>query len=221
MQHNVRQYLTYQRVDEVFIFNNNPRVNLREIPLFRHKKIALIQSSKDLGFTTRFAAAGLASNQCILFADDDLFIPEPTVDMLSDYWEEDPRICHGTQGRFIYGDRYNGETAFGQVHVVLTRCLAASKRNCLEAFYLSNEFLDLDRKGEPRGNGEDIILSYVSMSNAGRFNRAYNLAYQNFKEDSRISTCLRFKDHYDHRSKVVQRCQQLLPLTGIPNLRFG
>ena len=186
----VNHYMSYKLIDEIIIFNNNPDLDLRR---FFNSKITIIESSKDMGLYSRFASAGLAKNHCILHCDDDIFIPEITVNELYRNWQKNKTICHGIEGRLIKNE-YNTNNVIGDVHVVLTRCLMASKANCLSAFEFTIYFDDL--YSEPTGNGEDIILSYVSMHNSKNFNKTYNLKYFNYSD---------YRDKPDGSSDSIHR----------------
>jgi hypothetical protein len=207
---NINHYMSYRLVNEIILFNNNPDFDLKNIG---NDKITVIESSKDLGLFPRYAAAGLARSSCILHCDDDLFLPEPTVNMLYAYWMRNQQICHGLEGRLVRHE-YNTLNAIGEVQIVLTRCLMVSKYNCLSAFMISDQFNDLP--GEPRGNGEDIILSYIAMYNSRRFNRTYKLSYYNYpdyinkNDGTSDSIHRRFPFHVQHRTAVVKRCRKLL-----------
>lgn len=205
----IGHYSSYELIDEIIVFNNNNKISLHGI---ENSKVILIESSKDLGLYSRFAASGLAKNECIMHCDDDLFIPEETVNKLYEYWSKFPDLCHGTQGRFVVND-YNMREVFGEVQIVLTRCMLVSRVNCLSAFKFSRDFEDL--YCEPKGNGEDIILSFISMSIGGELNRSYNLPYydcidMNNNDGSPVAISRRWKLHTAHRTLVVKRCKCLL-----------
>lgn len=210
VMNNISHYISYQLVDEIIVFNNNPDVDLKKIS---NSKITVIEGSKNMGLYPRFAAAGLAKNPCILHCDDDLLIPEITVNELYKQWLNEKTICHGLEGRFI-SNEYNTSNAIGNVHVVLTRCMMVSKTNCLYAFAFTGNFDDLP--SEPKGNGEDIILSYVSMFYSKKFNKTYKLKYTNYpdykdKPDGTSDSIHRvFPRHSQHRTAVIGRCRRLL-----------
>jgi hypothetical protein len=207
---NINHYMSYRLVDEIIIFNNNPGLDLKKIS---NSKVTVIESSGDMGLYTRFAAAGLAKNSCILHCDDDILIPEITVNELYKHWLTDQTICHGLEGRFIFNE-YNTLNSIGNVHVVLTRCMMVSKANCLNAFAFAGNFDDL--QSEPKGNGEDIILSYISMFYSKKFNKTYRLKYLNYpdyrdKPDGTSDSIHRkFPRHIQHRTAVIGRCKTLL-----------
>jgi hypothetical protein len=209
----LERYRNFGRVSEIIVFNNNPRHDLRDTIKAIDREIILIQSNTDLGMYTRFAAAGLAVNDCILFLDDDIFVPESTVDDLYEKWMEHPRSCHGTHGRSV-NRGYRPRDHYGRVKVVLTRCLMTSREVCLHAFQHSSSFLDLE--SIPNGNGEDIILSYSAILLSGDLNWAYHLAFDNLEgwkmpeNTSGLAIHQRWPQHYVHRQAVVERCEALL-----------
>lgn len=205
----INQYSSYKVINEIIIFNNN---NRHRLPQMDCDKIVVIESSKDLGLFSRFAAAGLASNECIMHCDDDLIIPEDTVNDLYKQWKSNPSICHGTQGRIVMNE-YNLTNVFGRVHIILTRCMLTSRTNCLRSLQFSNKFADLTC--EPKGNGEDIILSFISISRSGELNICHELPYKDFPEtledsDKSIAISKRWGKHVEHRTNVVKRCRDLL-----------
>jgi hypothetical protein len=209
---NINHYMSYGLVKEIIVFNNNPASNLKNIG---NNKVTIIESSRNLGLYPRYAAAGLARSSCVLHCDDDLFIPEETVNGLYHHWLNNQEICHGLEGRRI-GREYNTANVIGDAHVILTRCLMVSKFNCLSAYGFTPWFEDLP--GEPRGNGEDIILSYVSMYNSGRLNRTHACTYHNYRnyirnsDGSSDSIHQTYPDHLRHRTEVVRRCKTMFNL---------
>lgn len=208
---NIETYSKYEIVNELFVFNNNHNI---VIPNMKIEKVKIIQSSKDLGLFTRYAAAGLAKNDCIMHCDDDLLIPESTVNELYEHWNSKPWACHGTQGRIV-NDGYNMKNVHGEVHVVLTRCMLTHRLNCLEALKYANAFRDLTC--EPVGNGEDIIISFIATKNSGMPNFAYQILYHDYPDtlsdmDKRIAISKRWSEHVAHRTKVVNRCISLWEL---------
>lgn len=203
------EYNQYEIIDEIIVFNNNPNYDLKSRISIIDPTIILIQANKDLGMNTRFSAAGLSTNKCILYLDDDILVPESTVGELYSKWIVAPNSCHGTHGRSISGG-YLPIDKFGQVKIVLTRCLMTSKKNCICALLLALEFEHLH--SIPKGNGEDIILSYASILLSGTLNRTYELSTLELlggkcKKDSIHQ---RWPNHYSHRQKIVNLCEELL-----------
>ena len=77
-------------VTEAIVWNNNPRAT------FRHQWANVINAAPDMGLYTRFAAACLARNDCVLIQDDDLELPAESLRALVDAWHDDPDIIHAS-----------------------------------------------------------------------------------------------------------------------------
>lgn len=206
---NAIRYSAYSRVSEIIIFTNaGPTLNFDECA----RPPVQISTNFDLGLYSRFAAASLARNNCILHLDDDLTVPETTVNQLHDYWCADPGICHALHGRDV-SKGYRLKLAHGRVEVVLTRCLMASRALCIEALNHVHHFDDL--VAEPYGNGEDIILSFTAMKQSGRMNQAYNLPYGKPPDghggangQPTVAIWKRWRGHEAHRRRMLTRCRE-------------
>ena len=74
-------------VTEAIAWNNNPESS------FRHHWAKVINCSRDLGLYTRFAAACLASNDCVLIQDDDLELSADSIPRLVAAWREGSGYC--------------------------------------------------------------------------------------------------------------------------------
>lgn len=209
----VKEYKKYDRINEIIIFNNNNCHDLKPFLDFTNKKVKLIQSTADMGLYTRFAAASLTSNACILFTDDDILLPEATIEELYSKWTSDRQRCFGTYGRSVDGG-YSVKDTYGPVKVILTRCLMTNKGNCINALKLTPKFSHL--ASIPKGNGEDIILSYTAILSSGKLNLSYRLptvdlpGHKYNADGTSSSIHKRWPDHYKHRQKVVNICEQLL-----------
>lgn len=199
-------------VGEIIVWNNNPAVHL-EIAL---EKARVINCSEDFGLFTRFAAASLARNACILYHDDDLVVADETLEELYGHWCRRPGLCHALFGR-CFGPRgeYNTRVVYGPVEMVLTRYAMVHRRVCVHALSKTPAFADLP--GVPVGNGEDIILSYAAMDLSGGLNRAYNRSLIDLGQDENVSIHRRYPGHVEHRSRVIRRCRRVFrtrwPLT--------
>lgn len=203
----ISHYLGYKSVGEIIVFNNNKNYNFKGLG---NSKLTVIESSRDMGLYTRLAASGLAKYKCILHCDDDILIPEHTINELYKKWLARPDICHGIHGRMV-GSGYDVTNAFGRVHVVLTRCVLVSKQSCLLAYLLTDALPDM--KAVPHGNGEDIILSMVAMKRSGLLNMCYRLPYYDYKESANhIAISKRWSNHIEHRTQMVKACSRILRL---------
>ena len=208
VEFNVAQYIDYSLISEVLVFSNaGSTLNFCSIA----KQPTLIIANADLGLYTRYAAAVLARNECILHVDDDILVPEPTVERLYSHWCSDPEICHSLHGRNVQAG-YSREDVFGSVEVVLTRCLMVSRTLCAHALAHVHTFDDM--VCEPYGNGEDIILSFTAVQQSGRLNRAHRLPFTNhpgYGEDEVGHDCVsvhrRWPGHQRHRERLISRCR--------------
>jgi len=208
--HNMNRYATYNIVESVFCFNNGPALKYSgSLP----PKCNLIESSKDLGLYSRFATASLARTQAIFHTDDDLWVPECTLDALYAAWQCAPSSCHGLHGRNVYRG-YERKNVYGSVEVVLTRAVICSRDVNNTALSAARFFEDM--QAEPVGNGEDIVLSFAAMSSSCVLNRSYNLPSYNHpcygEADSDRTTTeihLRWSGHFAHRTQVVERCREV------------
>lgn len=188
-------------VGEIIVWNNNPDMHFEA----NGKKMRVINSSEDFGLFTRFAAASLAKNECILFHDDDILAPSETLNVLFEKWKREPTICHTAFGRNPKDGEYSMNTQFGTVEIVLTRFVMVHRRVCVHALSKIPEFADIP--GKPVGNGEDIILSYAAIDYSGKLNRAYDLETEDLYEDDEHAINKRFADHIAHRTRIIQRCK--------------
>lgn len=196
-------------VDEVIVWNNNPGEHL-ELP---GAKVRAINCSRDLGLFTRFAAASLARNPCILFHDDDLDAPEAVLNQLHVQWLRRPEVCHTLFGRnSSAAGHYTTDLAFGPVEIALTRYTMVHRNVCAHALAHTPRFADLP--GVPVGNGEDIILSYAAMALSGRPNQAHRLPANELGQDA-ASIHLRYPAHIDHRTRIIGRCREVFAVRAV------
>ena len=203
------QLAGYPLVDEIFVWNNNPDRHL-SLP---GTKIRMVNSSCDLGLFTRFAAASLARNSCVLFHDDDLEASEAVLIELYVHWSQRPEVCHTLFGRNTSpSGQYNTDLAYGPVEIALTRYTLVHRQVCMEALARTPRFSDLP--GVPVGNGEDIILSYAALATSGRPNQAHRLPATEFGQDA-ASIHLRFPGHIEHRTRIIRRCREVFPVRAV------
>jgi hypothetical protein len=203
------QLAGYGLVDEIIVWNNNPAEQL-DLP---GPKLRVITSARDLGLFTRFAAATLARNPCVLFHDDDLDAPEAVLEALHREWSRRPSVCHTLFGRnSAPGGRYTTDLAVGPVKIALTRYTLVHRDVCLHALAHTPRFADLP--GVPVGNGEDIILSYAAMATAGRPNQAHRLRANELGQDA-ASIHLRYPAHVAHRTQIIRRCRDVFAVRGV------
>mgnify|MGYP001604377161 CR=1 FL=1 len=173
------------------------------------EKLMWLRIHPDPGMYLRFTAATLAQTSAVLIVDDDIMVPAHTVRMLFTHWQSAPEVLHGLVGRnpdIDIPDGYTIDKAYGDVQIVLTRCVMMS------AGYLG-PVLDISRRivpvlpGEPGGNGEDIVLSYVAMRESRFFNKVHKLPYEDMDAKSPVSISVRFAAHLEQRKAVLKWCR--------------
>jgi glycosyltransferase involved in cell wall biosynthesis len=188
---------------EIIVWNNNPETVFKA-----PDDIVVINTSRDLGLNTRFAAALLAKQDAILFIDDDIVLSPEKIRRLYFHWKESPDVCHAAFGRRCSSGPYNKIDAWGEVDVVLTKAVIVNRSVCLRA--AMNISLLTDLPGRPDGNGEDILLSYTAIATSGKLNKAHNLMIVQEPQDPKIAISKREPTHVEHRTKVLERCRSLL-----------
>jgi hypothetical protein len=192
----------HRLVSEVIVWNNNPEVNL-EVDGAR-----VINSSDDFGLNTRFAAALLAANDCILTVDDDILPHGETVESLFTCWQEEPHVAHTLHGRTptrenTYALDVEGQPEqYSEAEISLTRCTMYHKQHAAKYFEVEPQIRDRDH--ETPNNGEDIILSYVARSVSGKLNRVYNFPRSELHAPHSIHGRA---GHREYRTHLMRRCQ--------------
>jgi len=193
-------------VDEGIVWNNNP-----DEPLALDGQARVINASHDLGLYTRFAAACLARNECVLIQDDDIVLPTESIAALHEAWRRDPDVLHGVFGRIPDAlGLYTLRNAIEEhVPMVLTRAVLTHRRHAAAFFEFAPAFEALQRDGRPYGNGEDILFSYAVMRHSGRLNRAHRVPVLELPSPDGINTRDR-GDHLAHRTRLMRACQAQL-----------
>jgi len=200
---NMHLYASYKLVKHIVCFNNGaPFVDPKDLP----RKCVLVEASADLGLTSRLAAASLASTEAVFHTDDDIAVPERTVQALYQRWANGKLSCHGLYGRIAY-PTYRYGNVFGMVEVVLTRAVVCSLRVNNLALSVTDLFNDLS--GRPRGNGEDIILSFAGLAASRKPNVAYPFTAMNYPACDDVAIHKRWVGHLEHRMRVVSRCREV------------
>jgi len=137
-------------VSEIIIWNNNPDLTIKS------KRDVVINSSKNFKPFTRYAAVMLASNDTIIFQDDDLLCsPKDVVALHSEFTRNENRI-YGFFGRNLENSKLIPNVDFyGEVDIVLGRFTLFSK-NLLSKVY--GDYLKLG----PIERGDDIAFSLLT-----------------------------------------------------------
>ena len=186
---------TFDFIDEILICNNNP-----DVAPFRKEGVTVINNSSDLGLWTRFTTAMLAKNEAILLHDDDLLVDHKCMSHMWESFAKIPTTNHGLFGRrFPAPDHtYNMRDYLGKCDALLTRCVFTSKTRCHKALGFTHAF-DRELGGSPRGNGEDILLSYTGQ----------NISYTPIRQEmggGDDNAIHRRPGHKEHRTNVIRWC---------------
>ena len=192
-------------VEESIVWNNNPKAT------FRDDWANVINAAQDMGLYTRFAAACMARHDCILIQDDDLELPEASLRVLFDAWQQDPQIIHGVFGRGpkrdgSYARNYTGDA---DVPIVLTRALVVHRCYAARFFAAAPHFHDVQANGRPAGNGEDILFSYVARSASGKLNRIHSVRVNELPAPDSIHG-RDWRGHVRHRTRLMRACEEWL-----------
>jgi hypothetical protein len=206
----VGQYARHPRVGEVIVWDpsRDHPLNATGLHHLSGAPIRYIRSDYDFGLYPRYLMGAASHESGVLIVDDDIELAPGTINVLHDEYLKDPRLVHGIIGRQPTEDgSYTGETFHGAVEIVLTRTLIASPWLCGRAAAWGTRHVR-DLPGTPRGNGEDILLSYTAIAESGQRNRAYKLAYTNHGYDDDNAISVRVKGHGEHRTAMVKWCRK-------------
>ena len=189
-------------VDEGIVWNNNP-----DVTLSLDGWATVVNATRDLGLYTRFTAACLARNECVLIQDDDILLPAESIATLHEAWRSRPDILHGVfgrapnaRGRYVVRDLIGAD-----VPVVLTRALLTHRLHAARFFEFAAAFEALQRGGRPQGNGEDILFSYAVMRHSGRLNRTHRVPVLELPSPDAINARHR-RRHFAHRMQLMDAC---------------
>lgn len=185
---------------------------------FNHPNIKSLKHygrmNKEYGLSLRFLSCLEAKNEFVLIMDDDIIPSKDTITFLYKKIEEDPLRIHGLYGRNTINN-YSVDNCFGEVPVVLTRCLITTKNMCN---YYMNHFRNFEsslvKNSKPYWNGEDILFSLLSIKKNGKLNKAYNLSHTNkWTNYLNFSTSISLDDgHINYRKKVTEEFIKKLDL---------
>ena len=199
----------YGFINEIIIFNNNKDITIDH----DHHKVKVVNSNVDFGLRTRWANGLLASNDCLVFQDDDLIAEPEAFQKMWRAFLDEPRRVYCAWGRNLNSDRtYNMKNAHGIVDICLT-CLACVPKELI-GFLVESERLffkhnDLDyssiNKWGYHGdmNGEDIFLSYASSFFFGNRPRQMNLPVRHLQSNEALH---RRAGHRKARNNMVENC---------------
>jgi len=207
-------YTQYRRVAEIIVWNNN-----QDLPFtYDHAKVRSINSS-ELGLSTRWTAALLASHGCIIVADDDLIIDEETIDRLIDWCRRDPDRAYTLHGRNPTPDN---EYAVRVDHVrePTEAVMHLTRATCLDRRHVPRYFLALEELGlliDPAsGGGEDIVMSFALTRATGKRPLVVPGTYRDLLAAGGLAN--RYGSQAKRRTLIMRRCQAWLD-GGTPGQR--
>lgn len=223
----IPELLKNKLIDEILISNGKKETSLAGdlLKFNAGNKIKNLEHwgemNKEYGLTLRFLTASQAKNDFVLIIDDDIIPSKITIEVLYSAIKNNPDIIHGIYGRNIKNG-YSYQNVFGDVPIVLTRCLMTTKEKC--KYFMENFRLyetEKIKKAKPYWNGEDILFSLLSVQATGKMNRAYDLPH-----DNRIWNYLNFSesisvggDHINYRKELTQELVDKMKITEIIDKR--
>lgn len=198
------QYLAYSSLSEIIVWHNGSNPFLYETG---SQKLKLINSD-DLGLATRYAAALLVKNEILFLQDDDLLVPEETLQYMANKHSE-MNTTTTIEGKKPHSDGSYGvavKPSMGEVEeceVHLNRCICTSKT--LIPSFFSFWFKTQLSLTTLAGGGEDIVYSFAARLASGNRPVALGVKYQNLTDPSAISN--RAGNQHRNRTKILHCCQ--------------
>jgi hypothetical protein len=199
-------YVAYGRVSQIIVWSNNDG----ETFTYYHPKVRLILSA-ELGLNTRWAAALLAENDCVIVADDDLIADESTIEGLIENYRHDPDRAYTLHGRnptpandYSLHVEHVREPTEAMMHLTRLTCLARQ--------HVAHYFVALDELGlriDPAtGGGEDIVMSFALTRATGKRPLVVPGRYRDLLAPGAIAN--RHGPQQQHRTQIMRRCQAWL-----------
>lgn len=136
------------------------------------------EMNKKYGLTLRFLSGLESKNKHLIIMDDDIIPSDDAINTLFERIQKDERI-YGLYGRDIRNS-YGVTNCFGEVPIVLTRCLITTKGMC--QYFMDNfknyEYEEI-KKAKPFWNGEDILFSLLSIKKYNKLPVSIELKHYN------------------------------------------
>jgi Glycosyl transferase family 64 domain len=199
-------YTRYRRIAEIIVWNNNPDLTFT----YEQAKVRSVNSA-ELGLSTRWAAALLASHACVIVADDDLIADEETIDRLIDWFRQDPDRVYTLHGRNPTPDN---EYAVHVDHVrqPTEAVMHLTRLTCLHRRHVPHYFLAVEELGlrvDPAsGGGEDIVMSFALTRATGKRPLVVPGSYRDLLAPQGIAN--RYGSQRQQRTAIMRRCQAWL-----------
>ena len=133
------------------------------------------------------------------------------MEKLHEAWQSDPAVIHGVFGRTPKPDGSYSRSVQGDADVpfVLRRVLLAHRRYAARFFEVASQFAEIQREGQPAGNGEDILFSYAAHQASGRLNRVHRVEVTDLPSPHSIHG-RNWQAHIHHRTRLLRACEAWL-----------
>ena len=190
-------------VDEIIISHGKKEVYFEEKGII---SLDHSEENKKYGLTLRFLSALEARNEYVLIMDDDILPSKETIKILLHKIKKEPDRIYGIYGRDIRNG-YSTTNSFGEVPIVLTRCLITTREMC---DYFMNNFRkyenSLVKNSKPYWNGEDILFNLLSIEKYRKLPVSLDLSHINSWENYLdFSNSISFSSsHSEYRKKITE-----------------
>lgn len=192
--------LSHGREDTYFEFNDPKIVNRKDWG----------DVNEYYGLSRRFLAASEAKNEIILMIDDDEYPTEQAVEKLYNIHTNNPNQLIGPFGQNLKNGMYNLHMRYGEVCVLITKCIMFDKKLCNEFFKHAPIMREVLKEGQPYWNGEDVFMSAVACHHYGINNYAVkgcgNINPIPGRENRNRRAVSRWGGFRAYRSDVVRHC---------------
>jgi hypothetical protein len=206
----LEQLVEYETIDEVIISHG------REDTYFEFDNAKVVNEkhwgniNEQFGLSRRFLSASQAKNEVILMIDDDEYPSEEYVKKLLKKYNENPRRLYGRFGRNLKKGNYNLHQRYGNVCVLITKCILFNKELCAEFFKHKDSVMHIIEKGKPLWNGEDVFMSAIACNFYGTNNYCVDgsgwINPIDGRENKRSRSVSSWKNHRWFRSELVHFC---------------
>ena len=204
-----------KNIDEILISHGKESTyfEMKEVKSLKHYG----KMNEEYGLALRFLTGALSKNNYVMIIDDDIIPTDETINFLYQKIIKEPDIIHGIYGRDI-SKGYSVNNVFGEIPIVLTRCLMTTKGMCNYFMkHFRNYENNLIKNAKPYWNGEDILFSLLSIERSKKLNKSYDLSHYN-----RVLNYLNFsesisfkKDHIDYRNEITTYFLEKLDIENI------
>lgn len=191
----------YQMVNDIIVWHSNPQ-NRHLLNVGQFAKVSVVETSDDFGLNVRFLAGMLAKNNHILFQDDDVIVPQETVERLLTESGEYGKLV-GVIGRnFNWSNlTYSAKTYFGEVDLVLTTCCMIGYDYLFQIAAQAFKYA----KQRPTFNFDDMFMSLGYRKQSGEKPKAFQLPITRLPQHSALS---HRSTHYEERTNFLR---EILP----------